>query len=109
MFKRVKSSKSVQFTLSDGDQAPVVVGFSGEKTVLEVALENRIPLHHSCEGMASCGTCRVIVESDLEKMPDRNELESEMAHDRGFAPNERLACQVDAFDSLRVRIPSSED
>jgi ferredoxin len=45
------------------------------------------------------------VESGLEKIGERNEIEKELAEDRGFAPEERLACQTPALSGLVIRRP----
>jgi 2Fe-2S ferredoxin len=74
-------------------------------SVLDLALRAHIPLEHSCGGMGSCTTCRVIVESDVTLLSPRNEVESERAEERDFAENERLSCQLLAHAGLRVRIP----
>lgn len=83
----------------------ITVPLDGETCVLDVALGNEIELSHSCGGMGSCGTCRVVVESDLSVLEDRNEIELEIATDRGFQPEERLACQLIPRKGLIVRIP----
>ncbi len=74
-------------------------------SVLEVALKHKINLEHSCGGMGSCTTCRVLVRSDLSHLPSRNDLEKEIAEMRGFSPQERLACQLDPYEGLVVEIP----
>ena len=79
--------------------------FEGSPTVLELAIRDGLPLHHSCGGMGTCGTCCVIVESDPSEVEARNEIESEMAADRGYASRERLACQLTARPRLIVKIP----
>lgn len=79
------------------------------ESVLEVALENEIDLGHSCGGMGSCTTCRVVIESSVAKLPPRNELEQDIADMRNFAPEERLACQLPPMDGLVVRIPETLD
>jgi 2Fe-2S ferredoxin len=66
-----------------------------EENLLELCLNNKIELSHSCDGMASCGTCRVIITEGVDQLPERNSLESDMAEDRGFAKEERLACQLE--------------
>ncbi len=76
------------------------VGFSGRTTVLELAHLHEIEISSSCGGMGSCGTCRVHVDADL--LPPRNEIENEMAADRGFAPAERLACQTLARNGMKI-------
>lgn len=79
--------------------------FGREQSVLEVALKNGIEIAHSCGGMGSCTTCRVIVEKSEEPLPERNELELEIAESRGFAPQERLSCQLEPAAGLVVRVP----
>lgn len=76
------------------------------QNLLEVCINNKLPISHSCEGMASCGTCRVIVTSDLGDLPERNFLEQEMANDRNFSPKERLACQLIPSSDLRFKLPN---
>jgi ferredoxin len=81
------------------------VPFQEGDSVLTVALKNKIPLSHSCGGMGSCTTCRVFVENSVEPVNERTEVECEIIEGRGFSPNERLACQLDATPGLTVRIP----
>ncbi|MBL7688499.1 MAG: (2Fe-2S)-binding protein [Bdellovibrionaceae bacterium] len=80
-------------------------------TVLEIAVENSVDISHSCGGMGTCGTCRIHL-SVLSGQPlARNEIEQEMATDRGFQTDERLSCQVECpktqFEWL-VRFTSAE-
>jgi ferredoxin len=63
--------------------------------LLQLAIKKKIPISHSCEGMASCGTCRVLITQGVQHLPERNSLEQEMSDDRKFAPEERLACQLE--------------
>lgn len=77
-------------------------------SVLEAALENKIPINHSCEGMGTCGTCRVFIEEGLELLESPNEIEQEMIEARSFEKNERLACQNQACAGLKIRIPDDE-
>ncbi|MES2964784.1 MAG: 2Fe-2S iron-sulfur cluster-binding protein [Bdellovibrionota bacterium] len=86
------------------------IDFKGSgKSVLDVALENRLPLSHSCDGNATCGTCRIIVVSSEEPLEERGELEQEIADDRGFSDDERLACQLTACPGLKIKIPVGDD
>ncbi len=75
------------------------------KTLLETLLDEDFEIAHSCGGMGTCGTCRVVVTSEVDKLPPRNEVESEMAEDRGFHPSERLACQLEISSSLTIKVP----
>ena len=76
------------------------------QNLLEVCISNKLPISHSCEGMASCGTCRVIVTSSLKDLPKRNFLEQEMANDRKFSPDERLACQIVPESDFKFKLPN---
>lgn len=83
----------------------VEVEFNEGDSILESCVHAGLPLNHSCDGNGTCGTCRVIIEVGLENLNPRNEIELEMAMDRGFAPNERLACQSLACSGLQIQIP----
>ncbi len=77
----------------------------GESTLLDVALNNKVDLDHSCGGMGSCGTCRIIVLEGLDRLEERGELEQDIANDREFHKEERLACQIHPVAGLKVKIP----
>lgn len=81
------------------------VSFTTEASVLEVALKNGVEINHSCGGMGSCTTCRVLVRYSAAALPDRNELEQDIAEMRGFRAEERLACQLPPLDGLAVEVP----
>lgn len=80
--------------------------FKEGQSLLEICLKNKVPIDHSCEGMASCGTCRVVITEGLENLPERNMLEQEMSDDRGFKPEERLACQLEPAQSFKFKLPN---
>lgn len=106
MFKRSKPSESVLFLGEDGEDV-VVAPFKGEVSVLDVALDNGVGIPTSCEGMGTCGTCRVLVLEGGPSAGPRTEIEAEMAFDRGFADEERLACQITACNGMRIKILQS--
>ena len=81
------------------------VEINGYESVLEAALAAKVELDHECGGMATCGTCRVFVRKGLEKLEPRNEVEQEIADDRGFTPEERLCCQMTPHGGLVLEIP----
>jgi 2Fe-2S ferredoxin len=74
-------------------------------SVLDLALAAALPLGHSCGGNGYCTTCRVFIESPSQLAPERNEIESEIASERCFLENERLACQLVAYNGLIVSRP----
>ena len=80
------------------------INTDSEKSVLQLAIDKGVELNHSCGGFGTCGTCRIIVDNYVD-LPARNEIELEMAKDRNFANNERLACQTIARIPLKIKIP----
>jgi ferredoxin len=64
------------------------------RTILDIAVENSVEIAHSCGGMGSCGTCRIRLHADSGLVPAVEEVEAEMAIDRGFLADERLSCQI---------------
>ena len=80
-----------------------------EENLLDLCLNNGIEIDHSCEGGASCGTCRIIVTQGSELLHPRNPLEQDMADDRKFSPKERLACQTALTTSFSFYIPKDRD
>ena len=78
---------------------------SSDGVLLSSVCDAAIDISHSCGGMGTCGTCRIEIISGLEKLASRNDVENEMATDRGFAANERLACQTTVVNGLKIRIP----
>src|SRR4051812_36511771 len=104
MYFQVMKRASMQFL--PGNR---IVTFGDESSVLDVALKNKIDLAHSCGGMGSCTTCRVVVESDPAVCSPRTELEEEIANSRQFTERERLSCQFFPHNGLIVRIPEQRD
>ncbi len=82
-----------------------------ENTLLKLCLTHKIPLSHSCGGMASCGTCRILITEGVHQLPERNTLEQKMANDRQFTKPERLACQleINSSSSFQFVLPENEE
>ncbi|MCC7404027.1 MAG: (2Fe-2S)-binding protein [Bdellovibrionales bacterium] len=85
--------------------AQKTVEIKGLSTVLDLALSNKIELNHSCGGMGSCTTCRVIVEEAPHGQPARTREEQLRAQERGFEDRERLACQMRPTPGMVIAIP----
>jgi len=65
-----------------------------DQSLLEVALNNNIDLHHNCGGVCACSTCHLYIEKGdicLAALTD----EEEDFIDRAVCPkiNSRLGCQ----------------
>lgn len=85
-----KSGKSITFL----PENELVLVSQKDESVLDAALRAGVEINHTCGGYGTCGTCVVFVREGLEKLPERNEIEAEMASDRGFKDDERLCCQI---------------
>ncbi|MBY0452282.1 MAG: (2Fe-2S)-binding protein, partial [Bdellovibrionaceae bacterium] len=83
--------------------------FSTGDNLLDTLNANKVGISQSCGGNGSCTTCAVLVLEGSDSLGPRTEIELERALERGFAPNERLACQTELCDSLIIRILNPEE
>ena len=96
---------------SETDSFPPVQikGIPAGYSIVEVAMECDIDLHHNCGMVCSCSSCHIYVNEGaefLEKADDR-ELEF-IKRAKGPTPKSRLACQcilIDKAGNLDVTIP----
>ncbi|MCD6011032.1 MAG: ferredoxin, 2fe-2S [Flavipsychrobacter sp.] len=64
------------------------------QSILEVALDNNIELHHNCGMVCACSTCHLYVEKGDDLLPELSDKEEDFI-DRAVSPriNSRLGCQ----------------
>lgn len=79
------------------------------QSILEVALENNIELHHNCGMVCACSTCHIYLEQGEEHVPEISDKEEDFV-DRARNPrlNSRLGCQCileDGHGEITVTIP----
>lgn len=79
------------------------------ETILEVALDNDIDLHHNCGGVCACSTCHVYIENGEDALRESTDKEEDFI-DRAVRPqlNSRLACQCELEDEdedIEVTVP----
>lgn len=94
----------VTFILQDG-QVKKVTGENG-KTLLQIALENGIPVEHACGGNGFCTTCACAIEGgqaaiDAKKVSPVNDKEVNMGVE---GPDTRLGCQTQVFADVTAKI-----
>lgn len=63
-------------------------------SLLDVSLGAGLPHFHQCNRLARCTTCRVRVLERPENLSPRSGPETQIALERGWADNIRLACQA---------------
>lgn len=96
----MEKSRPIKFRIEDQ-----IVQASQDQTALESLLAVDFPIDHSCGGHGTCGTCRVFVAEGLSRLDSRNEIEAEMAFERGFQDDERLCCQMTPVEGLVLQLP----
>ncbi len=75
-------------------------------SILETALERKVPIYHTCGGNASCSTCRVLVLDGAENLSPIEEAEAQVLDAFDLTPPHRLACQaVLVSGDVTVEIP----
>jgi ferredoxin len=65
-----------------------------DETLLDVARRAGAPLGASCGGVGICARCKVRVVEGAENLSPPTSIESRIGSARGFAPDERMACQA---------------
>ena len=65
-----------------------------DETLLDVARRAGAPLGNSCGGVGVCARCRVRVLSGAENLSPPTSVEVRFGTARGFAADERMACQA---------------
>jgi ferredoxin, 2Fe-2S len=64
------------------------------QSLLELALQHNINLHHNCGGVCACSTCHLYVEEGADFLEELSDKEEDFI-DRAVSPrlNSRLGCQ----------------
>jgi ferredoxin len=87
-------------TFHIGDQVKVVEAPDGQ-TILQIALDNGIPMEHACGGNGFCTTCMCAVKEGMERLSPRNEREENM----GVTEDpHRLSCQTQVQGDVTVEV-----
>lgn len=86
---------SIKFNFEQKGVEPIVIeNVEPGISVLEVALNNNIELHHNCGMVCACSTCHLYLEKGEEFVPELSDREEDFI-DRARNPriNSRLGCQ----------------
>ena len=65
-----------------------------DETLLDVARRAGAPLGNSCGGVGVCTRCKVRVLAGAENLSPPTSIELRFGSARGFAEDERMACQA---------------
>lgn len=98
----------ITFRFEEKDKSEVTLDIFEGDTILDVALDNDIDLHHNCGAVCACSTCHIYLEKGEDLVAEMTEREEDYV-DRARNPkfNSRLACQCKLEDEgdLIVTIP----
>jgi len=86
---------TIKFKFEEKGLEPVTIeNVAHDQSILEVALENNIELHHNCGMVCACSTCHIYLQSGDEFVPEITDREEDFI-DRARNPriNSRLGCQ----------------
>lgn len=72
------------------------------ETLLDVARRAAVPLGNSCGGVGICARCRVTVLEGADHLSPPTSIESRIGAARGFAADERMACQAVVMGECRI-------
>lgn len=78
---------------------------SGE-SILDVAIDNDVPLQHACGGFCACTTCHVIVKEGQQNLSEMEEDEEERLERVavGLTLRSRLGCQAKVHGDVVVEV-----
>ena len=101
---------TVKFKFEQKELEPVTIeNVEPGQSILEVALDNNIELHHNCGMVCACSTCHLYLEKGEEHVPELSDREEDFI-DRARNPriNSRLGCQCileDGGGEIEVTLP----
>ena len=73
-----------------------------DETLLDVARRAGVPLGNSCGGIGICSRCKVRIVAGAENLTPPTSVETRFAAARGFAEDERMACQAVVLGECEV-------
>jgi len=101
---------TVRFNFEQKGLEPVTLeNLEAGQTLLEIALENDIELHHNCGGVCACTTCHLYIIAGMENIDELTDREEDFI-DRAVNPrlNSRLGCQsllLEGDGQIEVLLP----
>lgn len=105
-----KKMYKIKFKFEQKGLEPVILeNVESGRSLLEIALEHDIDLHHNCGGVCACTTCHLYIEKGMEHIDEITDREEDFI-DRAVNPrlNSRLGCQSvlnDDEGEIEVTIP----
>lgn len=87
----------------------IEIEVDSSKTVLELARENNINIQSSCNGMCSCGDCRVFLKEGESHVLPPTSKELKLIGEGYYMDQRRLSCQLHCFGDMVIDLTEQED
>lgn len=81
---------NIHYSCTDRD----IIAADAEKSILDLSIENGIAHWRECGGHGRCTTCRIRILHGRENVSEPTATEKQLASDRGWGSDIRLACQT---------------
>lgn len=101
----------IKFTFEDKNLEDKIIETAPKgDSILEVALDNDIELHHNCGAVCACSTCHIYLQKGADQVEEISDKEEDFI-DRARSPRieSRLACQCillnDTDEEIVVKVP----
>lgn len=75
---------------------------SPDKSLLQIASENRLEIRSICKGVLSCAECRVRITKGESNVLPPNKAELNLIGTNYFIDGRRLSCQVHCYGDVTV-------
>lgn len=101
---------TIRFNFEQKELTPITIrNVDAGQSLLEIALNNDIELHHNCGGVCACSTCHLYVEKGADFIEELSDREEDFI-DRAVSPklSSRLGCQCvlnDGNGDIEITLP----
>ena len=87
----------------------VEVDIESNKSVLEISRELGFNIQSSCNGMCSCGDCRVFIKEGSSNLLSPSNKELKLIGQGHYLDQRRLACQLYCFGNTVIDLSEQEE
>ena len=87
----------------------VEVDVESKKSVLDISRELGLNIQSSCNGMCSCGDCRVFITEGSSNLLAPSNKELKLIGEGHYLDQRRLACQLYCFGNVVIDLSEQED
>ena len=87
----------------------IEIEVDSEKSVLEISRDLGLNIQSSCNGMCSCGDCRVFVKEGETNLLFPTEKELKLIGQGHYVDQRRLACQLYCFGNVVIDLSEQKE